>query len=67
MWREKRRGERSLMCSCHPGLIFLNFYLLPGLPYKKHSTSHMVQETGRKILRTEKKKKIQNKKRLKNS
>lgn len=58
MWREKRRGERSLVCSCHPGLIFLNFYLLPGLSYKKHSTSHMVQETRRKILRrTEKKEK----------
>ena len=53
MWREKRRGERSLVCSCHPELVFLNFYLT-GLSYKKHSTS---QETRRNILRTEKKKK----------
>jgi hypothetical protein len=54
MWREKRRGERSLLCSCHPGLVFLNFYLT-GLSYKKHSTS---QETRRNILRGTEKKKV---------
>lgn len=47
--RTRRVRGRVTVCSYHSRLIFLNVYLLLGLPYMKHLTSHMVQETGRNI------------------